>query len=204
MSETSADVRPCLIVGLGNPGTKYDRTRHNVGFEILDAFARHWQISLTPQKRFQGIAGEGRNPDGDRLILLKPTTYMNHSGRAVRAVMDWYKIPAAEVLVVYDDMDLPIGKLRLRLAGSAGGHNGMKSVIAHVGAQNFARLRVGIGRADHADDRAVISHVLSKFSPTERRQMDAVIAVAVDALDLSLRKGLQPAMNLYNGREIEA
>jgi PTH1 family peptidyl-tRNA hydrolase len=215
MSQLPADTtpglpQPQLIVGLGNPGPKYDRTRHNIGFDIIDAVARHWQITLTEHKRFHGFAGEGRSRTGERLILLKPTTYMNHSGRAVRAVVDWYKIPAAAVLAVYDDLDLPVGKLRLRLSGSAGGHNGMKSMIAHLGTQNFPRLRVGIGRAGPADRPAggpaddVVNHVLSKFAPAERKVMDAVIQTAVDALDLSLRQGVQSAMNLYNGREIEA
>ncbi|MEM8808772.1 MAG: aminoacyl-tRNA hydrolase [Cyanobacteria bacterium P01_G01_bin.38] len=203
---SSAIVLPQLVVGLGNPGAKYERTRHNIGFEIIDGFAKSWQIVLADHKRFQGFAGEGRTRGGERLILLKPMTYMNNSGRAVRAVLDWYKLSPASVLVIYDDMDLPVGKLRLRPSGSAGGHNGMKSIIAHLGTQGFPRLRVGIGSADKAQsnrDGVVISHVLGKFAPQEQKVMDAVVPTAVDALDFSLRKGVEAAMNLYNGREIE-
>lgn len=202
---TKTPVRPSLLVGLGNPGAKYERTRHNIGFEIIDEIATRWQITLAPNKRFQGIAGEGRTPSRDRLILLKPTTYMNHSGRAVRAVIDWYKLDPESVLVIYDDMDLPVGKIRMRLSGSAGGHNGMKSIISHLGTQNFPRLRVGIGTADKASGRetGVVSHVLGKFAPCDRKRIEAVIPVTADAVDLSLRKGVEQAMNLYNGREVE-
>ena len=198
-------VLPSLIVGLGNPGPKYDRTRHNVGFEIVDALAKSYPgVALAENKRFQGIVGEFRS-GLDRTILLKPTTFMNKSGQSVRAVLDWYKLAPESVLVVYDDMDLPTGKLRLRLSGSAGGHNGMKSIIAHLGTKEFPRLRVGIGSTDKVEggDHAVISHVLGRFSPEDRKIIDAVIPMAVDAIDLSLRKGVERAMNLYNGREVE-
>lgn len=202
---TQAVVMPRLIVGLGNPGAKYDRTRHNVGFEIIDAFAKSYpSVSLVENKRFQGIAGEFRN-GCDRTVLLKPLTFMNNSGRAVRAVLDWYKLAPSSVLVVYDDMDLPVGKLRLRLSGGAGGHNGMKSIISHLGTKEFPRLRIGIGSTDKGDepDQAVVSHVLGRFAPDDRKYVDAVIPIAVDAIDLSLRKGVERSMNLYNGREVE-
>ena len=117
-SETPAElVIPQLIVGLGNPEPKYDRTRHNIGFNAVDALAKSWQISLSKNSKFQGIFGEGNRPRGQKIRLLKPLTYMNLSGQAIRAATDWYKIPAESVLIVYDDMDLPIGKLRMRLAG---------------------------------------------------------------------------------------
>ncbi|MEL6157767.1 MAG: aminoacyl-tRNA hydrolase [Cyanobacteria bacterium J06623_5] len=198
-------VLPKLIVGLGNPGQKYDRTRHNIGFEIVDALAKSLpDVSLVANKRFQGNAGEFRSA-GERMVLLKPSTYMNRSGQSVRAVLDWYKLAPAKVLIVYDDMDLPTGKLRMRLSGGAGGHNGMKSIISHLGTKAFPRLRVGVGSADKSGnpDGAVISHVLGRFSPAERKVVDAVIPMAVDAIDLSLRKGVERAMNLYNGREVE-
>lgn len=198
-------VLPRLIVGLGNPGPKYDRTRHNIGFEVVDALAKSLPgVSLASNKRFQGDAGEFRSA-GERTVLLKPSTYMNKSGQSVRAVLDWYKLTPAEVLIVYDDMDLPTGKLRMRLSGGAGGHNGMKSIISHLGTKAFPRLRVGVGSADKSGDPngAVISHVLGRFSPEERKIVDAVIPMAVDAIDLSLRKGVERAMNLYNGREVE-
>jgi peptidyl-tRNA hydrolase, PTH1 family len=198
-------VLPRLIVGLGNPGAKYDRTRHNIGFEVIDALVKRYpDASLVENKRFQGIAGEFRS-GGERTVLLKPTTFMNLSGQAVRAVLDWYKLEPESVLVVYDDMDLPTGKLRLRLSGGAGGHNGMKSIIAHLGTKEFPRLRVGIGATDKGEARnqAVVSHVLGRFAPEDRKIVDAVIPMAVDAIDLSLRKGFERAMNLYNGREVE-
>jgi peptidyl-tRNA hydrolase, PTH1 family len=198
-------VLPRLIVGLGNPGAKYDRTRHNIGFEVIDALVQRYpDASLVENKRFQGIAGEFRS-GGERTVLLKPTTFMNLSGQSVRAVLDWYKLEPESVLVVYDDMDLPTGKLRLRLSGGAGGHNGMKSIIAHLGTKEFPRLRVGIGATDKGEERdqAVVSHVLGRFAPEDRKIVDAVIPMAVDAIDLSLRKGFERAMNLYNGREVE-
>ncbi|MEO1620561.1 MAG: aminoacyl-tRNA hydrolase [Cyanobacteria bacterium J06632_3] len=204
-AEEARVVLPRLIVGLGNPGVKYDRTRHNIGFEILDALAKSFpDVSLSANKRFQGDVGEFRSA-GERTVLLKPTTYMNKSGQSVRALVDWYKLAPADVLVVYDDMDLPVGKLRMRLSGGPGGHNGMKSIISHLGTKAFPRLRVGVGAADKSVDAggAVVSHVLGRFAPDDRKVVDAVIPMAVDAIDLSLRKGVERAMNLYNGREVE-
>ncbi|NEQ53690.1 MAG: aminoacyl-tRNA hydrolase [Leptolyngbya sp. SIO3F4] len=196
--------KPKLLVGLGNPGQKYLRTRHNIGFEVIDALAKSWVIQLSENKRFQGIVGETRDSSGERLILLKPTTYMNLSGQSLRAVVDWYKLSPSDVLVIYDDMDLPIGKLRLRLSGSAGGHNGMKSIISHLGTQTFARLRLGISRSNTSEsqsNRAVVGHVLGKFSPDERKIIDASINLAKEAVEFSLRKGIEKTMSLYNGRE---
>ena len=198
-------VLPRLIVGLGNPGAKYERTRHNIGFEIVDAIAKRFpDVSLSENKRFQGVVGEFRS-SGERIVLLKPTTYMNKSGQAVRAVLDWYKLDPDTVLVVYDDMDLPTGKLRMRLSGGAGGHNGMKSIISHLGTREFSRLRVGIGSTEkgEARDSAVVSHVLGRFAPEDRKIVDAVIPMAADAIDFSLRKGVERSMSLYNGREVE-
>jgi PTH1 family peptidyl-tRNA hydrolase len=196
-------VIPQLIVGLGNPGPKYDRTRHNVGFEIVDLLAQRWQISLSEQKKFQGIVGEGIGSGSQKVRLLKPQTYMNNSGQAIRAVVDWYKLPPESVLVIYDEMDLPVGKLRMRLSGSAGGHNGMKSTIAHLGTQVFPRLRIGIGSArDGERDRDTVSHVLGKFSPQDAKIIAEVIQLAADAVELSLRQGVEKAMSLYNNRSI--
>lgn len=197
---------PKFLVGLGNPGQKYERTRHNVGFEVIDRLAKSWSVQLADNKRFHGSIGETRTVSGERLILLKPTTYMNRSGQSVRAVIDWYKLVPSDVLVIYDDMDLPIGKLRLRLSGSAGGHNGMKSIISHLGTQAFPRLRLGISRAGSSvdqDKRAVVGHVLGKFASDERKVMDAAVNLADEAIDFSLRKGVERAMSLYNGREVE-
>ncbi|MEO1508719.1 MAG: aminoacyl-tRNA hydrolase [Cyanobacteria bacterium J06633_23] len=195
---------PKLLVGLGNPGQKYERTRHNIGFEIIDELARAWSIKLSDNKRFQGLVGETRGLSDSRLILLKPSTYMNRSGQSVRSVLDWYKLSPNDVLIIYDDMDLPIGKLRLRLSGSAGGHNGMKSIISHLGTQDFPRLRLGISRANSSEnqaDRTVVGHVLGKFAPDERKVVDAAIHLAGEAIEFSLRKGIEKTMSLYNGRE---
>jgi peptidyl-tRNA hydrolase, PTH1 family len=205
---SNALVMPRLIVGLGNPGAKYDQTRHNIGFAAIDTLARAWQIPLSEHRKFQGWFGEG-NVFRTKVCLLKPTTFMNLSGQSIRAVTDWYKLAPEEVLVVYDDMDLPIGKMRLRQSGSAGGHNGMKSAIAHLNSQNFPRLRIGIGtpRAKGAD-KEVVSHVLGRFSQGENSVMDEVLRLVVDAVELSLKQGIPKAMSLYNNRtvalEIEA
>jgi peptidyl-tRNA hydrolase, PTH1 family len=191
---------PQLIVGLGNPGTKYDRTRHNVGFDLVDSLAKRWQISLSERKQFQGIYGEGFGSHSAKIRLLKPQTFMNLSGQSVRATIDWFKLPPASVLVVYDDLDLPLGKIRLRLSGSAGGHNGMKSIISHLGTQDFPRVRIGIGKS--AGEKDTISHVLGKFSVVETPIVSEVIQLVNDSIELSLKKGVEQAMSLYNSRSI--
>lgn len=198
-------VIPQLIVGLGNPEPKYDQTRHNIGFTAVDALARSWKISLSENRKFQGIYGEGTGPKGEKVRLLKPLTYMNLSGQAIRAATDWYKLPPESVLVIYDDMDLPQGRLRLRLSGSAGGHNGMKSAIAHLGTQNFPRLRIGIGKPANVSangDAATISYVLGKFSQSETQLMSDVLQLVVEAVNLSLKQGVEKAMSLYNNRTV--
>ena len=198
-------VIPQLIVGLGNPEPKYDRTRHNIGFDAVDALAQSWQVSLSENRKFQGIFGEGNRPRGQKIRLLKPLTYMNLSGQSIRAATDWYKIPAESVLVVYDDMDLPIGKIRMRLAGSAGGHNGMKSAISHLGTDKFPRLRIGIGKPQteaSKDDKDTISFVLGKFSSDETQLLEKVLKLVREAVELSLHQGVEKSMSLYNSRTI--
>lgn len=194
---------PQLIVGLGNPGSKYEKTRHNVGFMAIDALARAWQIGCSDHKKFQGIFGEGNSPGG-KVRLLKPTTFMNNSGQAIRAVVDWYKLAPESVLVIYDDMDLPVGRLRIRLSGSAGGQNGMKSTIAHLGTQDFPRLRIGIGSPKSAlGEKDAVSHVLGTFSGTDGKLIDEVLRLTIDAIDLSRKQGVEKAMSLYNNRMVE-
>jgi PTH1 family peptidyl-tRNA hydrolase len=201
MTEANATlISPQLIVGLGNPGAKYEQTRHNIGFAAIDMLSRTWRIPLSEHRKFQGVFGEGVVGQ-QKLRLLKPTTFMNLSGQSIRAVTDWYKLPPASVLVIYDDMDLPVGKLRLRQSGSAGGHNGMKSTIAHLNSQNFPRLRIGIGSPN--GDKAVVSHVLGKFSTAEDRVMADVLNLVVNAIELSLKQGIPKAMSLYNNRSVE-
>jgi len=200
---TSELVIPQLIVGLGNPGAKYDRTRHNIGFDAIDALARSWQIPLVENRKFQGLFGEGLAVGSQKIRLLKPLTYMNNSGQAIRAVLDWYKLPPTSVLVIYDEMDLPVGKLRLRLSGSAGGHNGMKSTISHLGTQGFPRFRIGIGSAkDVHPDKDTVAHVLGHFSPKEAQVIAEVMPLVVSAVELSLRQGVAKAMSLYNNQTV--
>ena len=201
-NSTSKLIIPELIVGLGNPEPKYDRTRHNIGFDAVDALAKIWQMSLTENKRFRGLFADGLATNGSKIKLLKPLTYMNRSGQSVRAAIDWYKISPQSVLVIYDDMDLPIGKLRMRLSGSAGGHNGMKSIISHLGSQDFPRLRIGIGKSD--GKHATISYVLGKFTPEEAKIMEEVLSVAVKAVELGLKQGVEKSMNRYNGFAINS
>lgn len=206
-ANSPAVVIPQLIVGLGNPEPKYEQTRHNIGFAAVDALARRFSVSFSENRKFQALFAEGRSAKGDKIRLLKPLTYMNRSGQAIRSAADWYKLPPESVLVIYDDMDLPMGKIRLRLSGSAGGHNGMKSSIAHLGTQNFPRLRVGIGKPQTAvttEDKDTVSYVLGRFSEAETQLMSEVLRLVVESVELSLKEGIEKAMSFYNNRTVAA
>lgn len=184
-----------LIVGLGNPGPRYAQTRHNIGFESLDTLAARHGLEFRG-KRANSLIAEGTIA-GRRVALVKPQTFMNLSGQAVSALRGWYKIdPAGELLVVYDDMDLPFGKLRFREQGSAGTHNGMRSIVGQLGGNVFPRLRVGIGQAPGKMDAA--AYVLSRFSKEEEAERPALLDTIADAVELVLREGLTTAMNRYN------
>lgn len=183
-----------IIIGLGNPGRNYANTRHNIGFVVVDELARRSGAS-TARKRFRAELIDARLPAG-KVILVKPQTYMNESGHAVREVRNWYRADPEQILVVVDDLDLPFGELRLRQRGSAGGHNGLKSIISQLGTQEFPRLRVGIGRGP---DQAR-AHVLANFAPSERDQLPAVVSAAADAGELWMSEGIVAAMNVINGR----
>jgi PTH1 family peptidyl-tRNA hydrolase len=185
-STTSPALR--LVVGLGNPGREYAETRHNVGFMIIDRLAAAAGVSL----RKEGKAEFARTPD---FLLCKPLSYMNVSGEVVAPLARYYKIEPAELLVVLDDMALPIGKLRLRPGGSAGGHNGLKSIIQHLGTNEIPRLRIGIGGAAHG---AAVGHVLGKFASTEREELGVGLNLALDAIAFLQRNGLPAAMNQFN------
>lgn len=185
----AGDSPPRLIVGLGNPGGKYAETRHNVGFMVVDALAQDAATGFDNEKRWQTQIAK----DGSR-YLLKPQTFMNESGIAVGAVASFYKIDPAQVLVIYDDLDLELGRLRLRPGGSAGGHNGMKSIIAHLGTQKFPRLRVGIGR----QGGGTISHVLGKFREDERSELEKSLKNALLAIRMITAEGLSAAMTRFN------
>lgn len=192
---------PQLIIGLGNPEEKYENTRHNIGFEAVDLLAKSWQLSWQQNKRFQGLFTEGTGMNNKKIRLLKPLTYMNRSGEAVRAVIDWYKLSPESILVIYDDMDLPLGRIRLRLSGSAGGHNGIKSIISHLSSQDFPRLRIGIGKSNQKKE--TISHVLGRFSLDETQVMSKVLELVKDTVKSSFKEGVEKAMSLYNNRVIE-
>lgn len=166
-----------LVVGLGNPGPKYVGTRHNVGFMAVERLAARHAVTFRQQARLHGLLAEVGQGE-QRLRLLMPQTYMNDSGRSIRAALDWFSLAPGQLLVVVDDMDLPLGRLRLRQSGSAGGHNGLRSAIAHLGTQDFPRLRIGIGApaGQPAERKArTIGHVLGRFSPEEQPILDAVL-----------------------------
>lgn len=183
-----------LIVGLGNPGLRYANTRHNVGFKVITQLAKLHQIkvggSLGPAIYGQGQIG------GQRVLLLQPTTFMNRSGAAVAYAMRQRQLELADILVVYDDLDLPLGKIRLRAAGSAGGHRGIRSIITTLGSQEINRLRVGIGRPDALE---VVDYVLEPFTKNELPTLEEVVARSCDAIEAWLDQGLEQAASRYNG-----
>jgi peptidyl-tRNA hydrolase, PTH1 family len=183
-----------LIIGLGNPGAEYAQTRHNIGFLIVDRLAARLQAQFSMEKKWQGHLA--RTSDG--LLLLKPTTYMNLSGESARAVAHFHRILPAQVLVIYDEKDLPFGRLRLRLGGSAAGHNGIKSLIQHLGTADFPRLRFGIGTHSHAP---LHRHVLSPFSSEEKADLEKRLDLAADAAIMAIRSGFDRAMNHFNRPE---
>jgi PTH1 family peptidyl-tRNA hydrolase len=183
-----------LIVGLGNPGKKYTGTRHNVGYMVLDLLSRKWGIEIDKQ-RFDGLVGIGRT-GSEQVLLLKPETFMNRSGQAVRAAMDFYKLEPKDLVVIYDDMALPVGQLRIRQQGSAGGHNGLTDVLSHAGTEQVGRIRVGIGNPPPMID--AVDHVLGQFRTDERANVDEAIRFAADAVDVILSEGWPKAMERFN------
>jgi PTH1 family peptidyl-tRNA hydrolase len=183
-----------LVVGLGNPGSEYVKTRHNVGYRVVDGLAERWQVTVS-RERFSGLLGEGPI-SGVTGVLLKPTTFMNRSGRAVAAAWRFYKLAPVDVLVVADDMDLPLGRLRVRPGGSSGGHKGLGDIVMATGRDDFARLRVGIGRDP---GREAIDYVLGRFEPDELPLADQALARAAEAVECWMVNGVAEAMNRYNG-----
>lgn len=181
-----------VIVGLGNPGRKYSDTRHNIGFRVLEEMARRHSIEKE-ESRFDAIIGHIRIA-GEKILLVKPLTYMNLSGKAVQPLIRWFKLELTELIVIYDDMDLASGSLRLRAQGGSGGHKGMTSIMNCLGTKKFARIRIGIGRPD---DEA-IDWVLGKFSPLEQKLVDETIDRAADALECWVKLGIERTMNEYN------
>ncbi|MDQ3280954.1 MAG: aminoacyl-tRNA hydrolase [Acidobacteriota bacterium] len=185
-----------LIVGLGNPGAEYERTRHNVGWQVLDAFARKFRIEIDRHEK-NALTGTGR-VGGGSVMLAKPLTYMNLSGDAVKLLVNAYLESAEELIVVYDDIDLPLGRLRIRPNGSAGTHNGMRSIIGTIGTEKFPRLRIGIGSQEQGRLR---DFVLDEFTAEEQPLVDRAVERCVDALVLFARGDLKRAMNTFNRDE---
>lgn len=183
-----------IVVGLGNPGKQYEATRHNAGWMVLDELADRAGLSGKAKSKDAAATMRGRY-EGMDLILVKPMTYMNESGIAVRKILARERVPLEDMLIVYDDFDLPLGKLRMREAGSAGTHNGMRSIIGELGTQKFARLRLGIGQPS----RGAIGHVLTKFTAAERKVLDEVIDAAADAIEDWAHEGANRAATRWNG-----
>lgn len=183
-----------MFVGLGNPGREYERTRHNIGFIAIDELAHRWGWQLNQQK-FNGIYGTGL-VNGEKVFLIKPTTYMNLSGECVRPFMDYFGVEIEDLVVIYDDMDISTGKLRLRTKGSAGGHNGIKSLIQHLGTQEFQRIRIGVDRP--ASGMSVVNHVLTNFRPEEIEDVVNGVKLASDACEYFLNHSFVDVMNKYN------
>lgn len=181
-----------LVVGLGNPGAQYRGTRHNVGFEVIDTLAKRHGISIRRRKG-PAMIGEGLIV-GAEVMLAKPLTFMNLSGEAVLYIAEWQRLESGQILIVYDDMALDLGRLRIRAGGSDGGHKGMKSIIAMLGTQHFPRLRIGIGSAE----RDAVKHVLSRFRRDEKPVIDEAISRAADAVECVIKNGVEAAMAEYN------
>jgi PTH1 family peptidyl-tRNA hydrolase len=186
-----------FIAALGNPGRTYDGTRHNLGFVVADTLAARHRLEWEAAPRgIEALIARWRGAD---VVIAKPLTFMNLSGHAVRGLLQFYKIDASDMLVVVDDVNLELGRLRTRAAGSAGGHNGLKSIIEALGSDEFARLRVGVGRGDARRDLA--DHVLTKFDPAERPVVEESVARATDAAETFIMEGIGPVMNRFNRKE---
>ena len=189
-----------IIAGLGNPTQQYDHTRHNIGFDTISYLADRYHIPMNARK-FQAICGTGII-EGQKVLLLKPQTYMNLSGNSIGEAVNFYKLdPASEVIVIYDDIALEPGYIRVRKKGSAGGHNGIKDIIAHLGTQEFKRVRVGVG--EKPKDYDLAAYVLGHFTPEDRKKVEEAIAQAADAVELMVQDRTDEAMNLYNKKKHE-
>jgi PTH1 family peptidyl-tRNA hydrolase len=183
-----------IVVGLGNPGPRYAGTRHNVGFLVIDLLAQSPGAGAF-RSRFQAQVAELQEPPHG-VLLVKPETFMNLSGRCVRQVLDFYQVPPAELLVVCDDVNLPLGKLRARARGTHGGHNGLRDIQNHLGTTEYPRLRVGVGAPQEAD---MVDHVLSRFRPSERPLIEEAVVAAAQAVGVWVHRGIEACMNQYNG-----
>ena len=185
-----------LIVGLGNPGAEYAKTRHNTGFTLVEMLAERWRVNWTNERKFDARLARAEHA-GVRALLCQPQTFMNLSGEAVGAIMNFYQLPLSGLLVVVDDADLPLGEIRLRAGGGSGGHHGLESIGQHLGTDDFARQRLGIGRSDAA--REITGHVLGRFAADEAARMEKVLDRAAGQAECWLADGIEKAMNLFNG-----
>lgn len=184
-----------LVAGLGNPGPRYDGTRHNVGFVVVEELLRRWNCGAGKyERRFEAEVAEA-NAAGQRVLLIRPQTFMNLSGRSVAAVMRFYKVPLTDLLVVCDDLDLPVGALRIRASGSGGGQKGLENILLHLSSNDVARVRLGIGKVHKS---VTSDYVLSRFDPREREVMQETVASAADAVECWLRHEVNTAMNKFN------
>jgi peptidyl-tRNA hydrolase, PTH1 family len=190
-----------LVVGLGNPGAEYARTRHNAGFLVAEKLAQRWRADWKFERKFNARLARVER-DGLRVILCEPQTFMNSSGEAVGPLVTFYRVQLNQLVVVVDDADLPLGEIRLRASGSSGGHHGLESIEKHLGSRNFARLRIGIGRTDGA--REIAGYVLGRFSPAEMAPAEKVLAAASDQVECWLTAGIQKAMNEFNGIVVDS
>lgn len=186
-----------LIAGLGNPTREYEKTRHNVGFSVIDVLADKYNIDVSDRKH-KALCGRGVI-EGEKVLLLKPQTFMNLSGESIREAVDYYKIDPEDIIVIYDDISLEPGQLRIRLKGSAGGHNGIKNIIAHLGTQEFPRIKVGVGAKPPKMDLA--DYVLSRFGAEEQKIMDEAFGEAAEAAVMMMTTGAERAMNHYNAKK---
>lgn len=191
----SGEAGPALVVGLGNPGAEYERTRHNAGWRVLDILAARLSARLRPASRHHAFVAEARDPEGGRLVLAKPTTYMNESGVAIASLARFFKVAVERIVMVYDDIDLAQARLRIRLGGGTGGHNGLKSIVSTIGA-DFVRVRIGVGRPPGRRDPA--DYVLGRMSKREEEIFAVVFEDAADAALMVVREGVEAAQNRYN------
>lgn len=189
-----------LIAGLGNPSRTYEGTRHNIGFTMIDAIGNKFGIDVTTKKH-KALVGRGMI-DGMRVILAKPQTYMNLSGESIREITDFYKIEPENIIIIYDDISLDVGQLRIRKKGSAGGHNGVKNISAHLGTQEFPRIKVGIGNKPEGWDLA--DYVLSKYTKAEQEALEEASEGVIGAVKLMLMDDIEAAMNKYNAKKRDA
>lgn len=181
-----------LVAGLGNPGREYEKTRHNVGFDVIDYMAEKYGFEVSKIK-FKGLLGE-YNLEGEKVLFLKPSTFMNLSGESIREAAFFYKIPPENIIVVYDDIAIEIGRIRIRPSGSDGGHNGMKSIIYQLNSNQFPRVRLGVG----GPRGSLVNHVLGKFRDDERKLIEAALKAASEAVVEIIKNGVQSSMNKYN------